>query len=414
MPAQFVYGLQNGRLLNVRDLDPTTARGRQCGCVCRDCGRSLQAHMGELRAWHFQHDAEDVDCNPQPMTLLHAFVRDQLSLRRELWLPGGEIEVFADVGRVRKRASAVIPDRIFKFSSGKTEVNFGEVQPDVVLTIPEKWDLAVEIRKTHAVDADKQQLLRLHFADALEFDVSDQPATGITAGELDALLLQRHRWKWLLWSESRRVQSRFYSQVAWESHEWKPKPHTDRPPAVYKPMASGRLREAKKRMGWARTKLAYIKAVATGRLERAALLGPLEPEDRVAVMCAATGIDPLSMPIFFIQCCHESFNRHVYAWQLPIFAAFGFGSGEFTSKDVADWVELAMPDCLPYHAGDTSQNGFSRTRASAHSYLMQLESQGLLASDKNRRPESRVFRPCFAGRSEFHAFLHRLTQREAP
>lgn len=82
MPAQFCYGLRDGPLVHVRDLNPAVDRRRRCRCICRDCEQPLQAHVGEEKAWHFQHDVEDRNCNPQPMSLLHAFVHDQLALRR--------------------------------------------------------------------------------------------------------------------------------------------------------------------------------------------------------------------------------------------------------------------------------------------------------------------------------------------
>lgn len=407
MPAQFVYGVLDGSLINVRDLDPATSRGRLCGCLCKDCERPLQAHMGELRAWHFQHDAEDVDCNPQPMTLLHAYVRDQLALKRELWLPGGPVDVFADVWGTRKHAQITIPDRTYSFSEGRIEVGLGAVRPDVVLKIPDKWDFAVEVRKTHAVTAEKREHLRLQFVDAIEFDVSDLPATGITKLELEKALHERHRWKWLLWSEERRVQSRYHDRVSWELSTWKAYGKFNKVAEAIKPHANARLKQAAKRLPWAQQELARIRAVGANRMDRAAELGRLGPEDRVAVMCAATGIDPTRMPVFFIQRSHCSFNRHAYAWQLPTFAAFGFGQESFTSDELAAWMGVAMPDCLPYNPDEMTKNGFSRTRAAAHSWLLQLEVQGLLSSDKSRRLEDRVFRPCFAGRADFQAFLER-------
>src|SRR6185369_9957212 len=103
MTATFCYGRGAQGLLHVSDLEPGQARGLQCKCFCPECGRALQAHLGSIRAWHFQHHVEDVDCNPQPMTLLHAFVRDELARRKTLRVPAvkiaTELEVFDETIR---------------------------------------------------------------------------------------------------------------------------------------------------------------------------------------------------------------------------------------------------------------------------------------------------------------------------
>jgi hypothetical protein len=181
----------------------------------------LQAHMGEAKAWHFQHDVDDVNCDPQPMTLLHAFVRDRLAERRQLWLPGGSIQVATEVLGRRWSEQIEIPDRVYVFSSGAAEVHVGKVQPDVLFEMPHKWALAVEVRKTHAVDAAKQERLQSTFIDAIEFDVSDLSAQGITDDDLERILHERHRWKWIAWMERCRAESQLHFRVLWEKRDWK-------------------------------------------------------------------------------------------------------------------------------------------------------------------------------------------------
>jgi hypothetical protein len=61
--------------------------------------------------------------------------------------------------------------------------------------VPQKWDLALEVSKSHAVDASKRERLQAAFRDAIEFDVSDMPAEGVTYTELEASLRERGRWR---------------------------------------------------------------------------------------------------------------------------------------------------------------------------------------------------------------------------
>ncbi len=370
--------------------------------------------MGDAKAWHFQHDVEDANCNPQPMTLLHAFVRDHLLKKRSLYLPGGEVMVHAQAMGRSWSERVVIPDRTYEFSVSRAEVRVGDIQPDVVFSIPQKWDLALEVRKTHAVDAAKRERLQALFRDAIEFDVSDLPAEGVTEAELEVALRERGRWKWLSWMDHRYAEARLLSRVTWEQRDWKADVGYFRNAMPYKPAAVAKLRQAQKRLTWAHAELARIKAAHGSKAERAAALGALDLSDRVAVVCAAMALEPERLPVFFAQRVQLGMDRHPYAWQLPIFAAFGLSGNAFTSTDAEDWAAAALPDCVLARPDELSRNGFSRTRAALHSYLLQLEIQGLLRSDRNPVPELRMFRPAFGGRDEFHKFLGSYVNSSAP
>lgn len=87
MTATFVYASRGGRLVHARDLDPEADRGLACECACPDCDRRLIAHLGQKNRWYFQHEVDDANCNPQPMTLLHRFARDWLATRKQLEIP---------------------------------------------------------------------------------------------------------------------------------------------------------------------------------------------------------------------------------------------------------------------------------------------------------------------------------------
>lgn len=376
-------------------------RGRRCDCVCPECHRPLQAHMGETKAWHFQHDIDDASCNPQPMTLLHAFVRDRLAEKREVWLPGGSVQVTTEMLGRRWSERVDIADRMYRFSAGHAEVRVDDIQPDVVFTILDKWDLAVEVRKTHAVDGAKLARLQNSFKDAVEFDVSDLPGSGITEQELELALRERHRWKWLSWSERRWAEARLHAKVLWEQKDWRADIGYFANAMPYRPAAAAKLRQAQKRLAWARQEYAKMRSSNLSKQQRAKLLGSMDLTERIAVVCAAMGLEPERLPVHFTQRVQLGMERHPYAWQLPIFAAFGLGSKAFTSQEVLAWMALALPDCILAHPDERTRNGFNRTQAAAHSFLLQLEAQALLRSDGNTRAEVRVFRPVFGTKSEF-------------
>jgi len=139
-------------------------------------------------------------------------------------------------------------------------------------------------------------------------------------------------------------------------------------------------------------------------MDGATHLGRLSLTDRVAVVCAVVGLEPTELPSHFTQRISLGLEHHPYSWQLPIFVAFGLKRKAFTSRDVEVWADTALPDCVLPFPDELSKNNFSRTRASIHNYLLQLESQGVLRSDKNPRHEQRNFHGAFESWGDYMLF----------
>lgn len=116
------------------DLDEAHERGILCGWVCPECGRQLQAHLGAQKAWHFQHHVEDANCNPQPMTLPHTFVRDEAARRMTLQVPA--VVVYCELNVLGQVVPEVlqIPAEKFVFTGSGVEARGDGVQPDVVFS----------------------------------------------------------------------------------------------------------------------------------------------------------------------------------------------------------------------------------------------------------------------------------------
>jgi len=361
--------------------------------------------MGDVQAWHFQHDVEDPACNPQPMTLLHAFVRDQLAERRELWLPGGSVRLTAEASGRSWTEVTVIADRVYVFESAAKEKRVRDVQPDIVFRIPEKHELALEVRYSHAVDAEKEQKLKHVFHDAIEFDVSDLSAEGITIDELEKVLHDRRRWKWLSWLERHWAESSFSARVYWEQREWRADYVYFREVMPVQPVPAAKLRHAQKRLSWAKEQIAKSRAAKLPKSERPAWLGSMATLDRLAVCCAAIGVAPQDLPAHFRQRVNSNLGMQPYAWQFPVFAKFGVGRMAFTARDVGTWAEVALPDCVLPNPESRTLNGFNKTEAAVHNYLLQLELQGLLNSDDATVVERRIFRPKFAAAADFCEYL---------
>ena len=300
MTVNFCYGRRDDQLIHVGDLDRELERGLPCNCVCPDCGSALQAHLGAKKAWHFQHQAKDVNCNPQPMTLLHAFVRDELAKRKQLVIPSKQVTVeFEEVGKTWT-ANVQVPAESWSISIAEAERRFDEVQPDVYYELDSQLKVAVEVRYAHAVDEAKVQKLRGVVSMCAEFDVSDLPAAGIGTRDLDLLLSEPARWKWLINGRTRFETSVLQEELRWTHTRWRLR---TQPQSVPKAAAKSpiKLKMAESRVPWAKAQLAKLKAEAKTPEQSMQWLSAQDKIDRVAVACAAIGFRPSVLPVFFLQ-----------------------------------------------------------------------------------------------------------------
>ena len=76
---------ENGITRFVGDVE----RGLACGCFCDACGSPLVARRGDLREWHFAHEArqERPECIAGALNLLRRLAIEQLSSQSSLQLP---------------------------------------------------------------------------------------------------------------------------------------------------------------------------------------------------------------------------------------------------------------------------------------------------------------------------------------
>ena len=412
MPVQFAYGVRDAQRVHVRDLDGQADRGLKCRCICSECGQPLEAHLGTQKAWHFQHATEDRNCNPQPMTLLHAFIRDELARRRELLIPALTVPFEFEEAGSRWSYPLDVETRQLKFLNGTTELRIDGVQPDVVFELEDGGRFAVEVRYSHAVDEAKQAVMRRSFSLAAELDVSDLPASGIRATQLPELLEDPRRWTWLINGIVDTKQRIARNNVRWWHTTWTVRstagfevPRPARP-------ATAKLKLVDSLMSKARTEVARLVAKPPPSDVSRDWLGQQNRLFRVAIACAALRLDPLDLPVWFNQLFHAgpaepSIKHHPYSWQVVLFMKFGVGQAKFTSHEAARWAVKAMPDRMDSTVTTTSTNRFTWPAAAIHRYFLHLEAQGLLESDGSRNLEARVFSPCFLKVRDLHGFLSR-------
>jgi competence CoiA-like predicted nuclease len=71
------YGLKNGEIVNISDVE----RGLACGCTCLECGAKLEAHQGEKNIYHFKHHnrEERINCYE---TAIHLASKKLFSIKK--------------------------------------------------------------------------------------------------------------------------------------------------------------------------------------------------------------------------------------------------------------------------------------------------------------------------------------------
>jgi hypothetical protein len=364
--------------------------------------------MGSRKGWHFQHHVEDANCNPQPMTLLHAFVRDAIAKRNTLEVPALRVRVELDVFGEMVHDVVTVGGQSFRFTSARTELRIGDVQPDVVFELENTTKLALEVRYSHAVDEAKVQRLHSSFPRAIELNVSDLPAQGISSAEVERLLGQAHRWRWLVNGDIRHAESRARIRHEWARTVWRAGNGFKAAPVVHDTPL--KLKKAQQRLPWARTALKKLRTWVVHLEDAADWLGEQDRFDRVAVACAALGLDPVQLPGFMRQQLPKgkpplSFGGSPHRWQPLVFMKFCVGKTGFSAHDADAWCRRAVPDLCTLDNGGKSLNGFARTAAALQLYFLQLQELGLVTGTGNSDPEARTFRPRFESPRKLRQFL---------
>lgn len=352
------------------------------------------------------------------MTLLHAFVRDELATRKHLVIPAKSILTDLYVLGDLIPTHVHVPQVTLGFVSARAEARGDGVQPDVVFTQENESLAALEVRYSHAVDPEKREKLRRSYALGLEFDVSDLPPQGISRDELEAVLKEAHRWTWLHSGYVMQAETMLRLRLEWAATHWHPSSRFNEPPSV-RP-ATQKLKAVARRLPWAEPALASIQHQDMSRVAAAEWLGAQSKTDRVAMACFVMGIDPRKLPPFMQQGLPVSdkpahtLAHHPYSWQPVVFMKFCIGRNELTSREAGRWCVTAMPDRCEHEDGTTSLNGFTRTAAALQLYFLQLEAQGFLRTTSGGPPEQRKFLPRFGSVSALHAYLAEDSQRAVP
>lgn len=164
------YALKDGRFVSVEDVD----RGKTCGCICPICKQHLQARKGEVRQKHFAHIGGAETCKGQYEATIHGLAIQILMDEKKVMAP-----CYKDV----------VSPSILDFEDVEKEVyGFGKgIRPDVVGTLGDSKQIAIEILYSHKVDDEKRSRIKEQGIRCLEIDITRCP---LDEAELRKFLLE--------------------------------------------------------------------------------------------------------------------------------------------------------------------------------------------------------------------------------
>lgn len=200
----FAWHVARGRMVDAADVD----NGKACGCVCVVCGAGLLARQGQVRAWHFAHEADN-NCQYASEAAIHLMAKQLIAERQQICLParvlGRQIRgVYG--GWVETIAVTVQSAGLQALTSCQAEKTLyanrpqdGIRRPDVLAYL-DGQPIAIEIHNTHAVDKDKRTWLAQQGYSVLEIDVADlteMPVEGLMTSLLNRLFGPTPLSRWL-------------------------------------------------------------------------------------------------------------------------------------------------------------------------------------------------------------------------
>lgn len=158
------YGLKDGQLQFIRDVDT----GLACGCSCPSCGKSVVAKKGQIRKHHFAH-YEATTCQGAVESTLHRLAKELLTE-----LPTFEIPQYVFEKKRKTRTGKLISHKVTVARGGPVTIDRVRVEqrddgfiPDILIESKGK-SLIVEVAVTHKVARAKSRKLRRRNLPAIE------------------------------------------------------------------------------------------------------------------------------------------------------------------------------------------------------------------------------------------------------
>lgn len=192
-----------GKLVEIKDV----VSGLACNCICPHCKAKLIARKGDLKIHHFAHKGDE--CLYATQTALHLAAKEILSKTDFFTLPSLYVSSGSEMGP----KILLYNESEVKLESVILEKRFHTIIPDLILASC-NFEIILEIRVTHSVNAIKLDKIKSYGIAALEIDLSKLERQISKDLLKDILIKQTNLKSWLFHptsSEISRRISKFYS-----------------------------------------------------------------------------------------------------------------------------------------------------------------------------------------------------------
>jgi hypothetical protein len=402
---QIIYGMLAGELIHIDN----AVRGESCGCTCRSCGRNLVARKGEVLSHFFAHVADDLNCNPTPESLIHAYAKQQVAKLRNLQMDGFDVHARyqSNDGDTHEMFWRHRPKYLMHVEQSDVEsTRFSGVIPDVLFYTDCGW-IAVEVFYRHAVPTEKVQKLSELGLATIEIDLSDLPINA-SAVAIDRALTQAERWAWLNNQCIAREEYSLKQKLSYSRKIIIPEKPNPTPNFNSVRMPAKMMRDAASKSCWNQANQLILTLRQLAPSKRLELVRPLGREMRLALHCIQIGISPIDLPASLMQTVQGQrvFGVHPILWQTGLFAKFCMSGRSFTAKQAAFWVRSVFPGLEGVSFTADSANSFNEYSLATHNFFNHLGAQGLQEVIKGARPWEATFQPVDSNKARV---LERLT-----
>jgi hypothetical protein len=146
---------ESDKIVEIRDV----VSGKNCNCVCIDCGARLLAKKGDIRTHHFSHFSgteNEIECSWKPETEIHIIAKEIITEDKSLNIPIGTFDS---------------TEEKINFDTVEAEVRDGNLIPDITGYISGEA-LHIEIAVTHFCEPFKVTQLKQYNKSCLEINLS--------------------------------------------------------------------------------------------------------------------------------------------------------------------------------------------------------------------------------------------------
>lgn len=201
--AELIYGLKDDKLIHINDAQ----QGRECNCICPNCGANLVAKKGKINEHHFAHESKECDITIAQETVLHLMAKDIFSEAKTIKLPKVILEdkfAFLDKNKYKSITDDIyLQKKVEKYKDSTKVIDsvilekyIDNIKPDILIEINGK-KLIVEIAVTHFIDNKKKEKIINMGIPTIEIDLSSykNKINSLTKDDLSQILIKDDKYK---------------------------------------------------------------------------------------------------------------------------------------------------------------------------------------------------------------------------